>query len=72
MDLQGGRGSNGVKMEGGEVKKDEIRERELEAWLVARILETKLGRLWLCERMDVKLVKRVFVVKGGRTVNFVF
>ena len=43
---------------------------ELQSWVIAEIANTKEGKRWLASR-EGKQWKRVIVVKGGRTVNFV-
>ena len=45
-------------------------EAELQSWVIAEISNTEEGKRWLSSR-GVKHWKRVIVVKGGRTVNFV-
>ncbi|KAI5283764.1 Leucyl-tRNA synthetase, mitochondrial [Ascosphaera acerosa] len=41
-------------------------------WVVAQVLQTPEGRLWLQERNRWEARKRVVVVKGGSVVNVVF
>ena len=47
------------------------RIRELEEWVLRQIGETEEGRTWLGGKRAGRRWKRIVVVKGGRTVNFV-
>jgi leucyl-tRNA synthetase len=46
----------------------ESSQKEAEEWVLGEVGRTEVGRNWLAERKEWK---RVVVVKGGRTVNFV-
>ncbi|KAG0648614.1 Leucyl-tRNA synthetase [Hyphodiscus hymeniophilus] len=45
--------------------------KELETWMVSRIMGTEEGQKRLVGPMDVSRAKKVIVVRGGKTVNFV-
>ena len=51
---------------------DDLAADDLRGWVVARLQETETGKAWLGEKIKMEGAKRVIVVKGGRTVNFVF
>ncbi|WEW61917.1 leucyl-tRNA synthetase [Emydomyces testavorans] len=45
---------------------------EEQSWILARVLETEKGKIWLTERNEWEKRKRVVVVGGGKVVNVVF
>lgn len=56
---------------GGKVLRGGERAERLEWWVVGQIEGTEEGRKWLEKKRGKGRWKRVVVVKGGRTVNFV-
>lgn len=49
----------------------DLRGMELETWIVGQIMATDDGRRKLAGTIDVKRARKVIVVRGGKTVNFV-
>jgi leucyl-tRNA synthetase len=48
-----------------------LRGKDLETWIVREILGTEEGKTKLVGPLDVRRARRVVVVRGGKTVNFV-
>lgn len=53
------------------IPKEGLTVGELERWAIEEILKTDEGRRRMVGKMDPERAKRVIVVKGGATVNFV-
>lgn len=76
----GGGGSGGAV---GDQERERERAEEMERWVLRELGKTEVGRRWLKGKGDgggeggeeggeaKKRWKRIVVVKGGRTVNFV-
>jgi leucyl-tRNA synthetase len=50
---------------------ERLKGKELETWIVGEIMGTEDGKRRLVGPMDVTRAKKVIVVRGGKTVNFV-
>lgn len=53
------------------VPDERLEGRELQTWMVGQIMGTDEGKRRLVGPMDVGKAKKVIVVRGGKTVNFV-
>jgi leucyl-tRNA synthetase len=49
----------------------EMKEKELEQWLMREISKTEEGKTKLKGKSDVSKAKKVIIVRGGKTINFV-
>lgn len=49
-----------------------VKSKEHEASVIAAVLDTEVGKLWLTERNDWESRKRVVLVGGGKLLNIVF
>ncbi|KAJ5302123.1 hypothetical protein PENANT_c008G02984 [Penicillium antarcticum] len=56
----------------GKAGKNSPPTQEEQDWIIGRVLETPEGKLWLCEKHDWEMRRRVIVIKGGKLVNVVF
>lgn len=50
---------------------ERLEGKELEEWIIREISQTNEGRKKLKDKMDISKARKVIVVKGGRTINFV-